>query len=453
MQIAAHLRQKIVRPGSALCLTVLSAFLLVACDPDVADPSSTSEYGSLYNGTTPPVLVGLGGSLIAGMQDGAVYERASANGFLNLMAQQMGITEFEYPKVPEPGAGFPRVRLHGFDAMGNPVTTRSTELTPPTNLDVPRAYNVLGVPGALVSDMMFEGDFSAHPNPFLALVARNPAFGASLVAQAAGLQPDVLVIWTGNNDVLLWANTGGDGSGGLAEPTAPEAFDALYNQLLDKVAELMPNTKVIVLNIPDVEAAPYFTTLPWNILPLDAATAAQLNAVPAYQALGISFQAGQNGPVYVNKTATGGIKQAAEGDLLLLTLPTDSLAAGWGTAVPIPDRYVLDAGEAQIVQTHIDAYNQSISAAVAKHANVTLYDANETFNRVNMQGYPMVGSSPLTSSFISGGIFSMDGIHPCSRGYGVVANELLAMINTKFNADLPLVQLPLLPAVYLDDVP
>ncbi len=453
MQIAAHLRQKFVRLSSALCLTTLGALLLFACDPDVADPSSTSEYGSLHSGANPPVLVGLGGSLIAGMQDGAVYERASANSFMSLMAQQMGITDFEYPEVPDPGAGLSRVRLHGFDAMGNPISTRRTELTPPSNLDLARAYNVLGVPGALLSDMMYEGDFTVHPNPFLAPVARNPAFGASLVAQAAGLQPDVLIIWTGNNDVLLWANTGGDGSGGLSEPTAPEAFDALYNQLLDKVAELMPNTKVIVLNIPDIPTAPFFTTLPWNILPLDAATASQLNAVPAYQTLGISFQAGQNGPVYVNTAATGGIKQATEGDLLLLTLPTDSLAAGWGSAVPIPDRYVLDAAETAIVQAHIDAYNQSISAAVAKHANVSLFDANAVFARINAQGYPMVGSSPLTSAFISGGIFSLDGIHPCSRGYGVVANELLTMINTTYDADLPLVQLPLLPAVYLDDIP
>jgi hypothetical protein len=40
-----------------------------------------------------------------------------------------------------------------------------------------------------------------------------------------------------------------------------------------------------------------------------------------------------------------------------------------------------------------------------------------------------VGGITLTSSFLNGGIFSYDGVHPNDIGYAVVANEFINVIN------------------------
>ncbi len=44
-----------------------------------------------------------------------------------------------------------------------------------------------------------------------------------------------------------------------------------------------------------------------------------------------------------------------------------------------------------------------------------------------------------TAKFVSGGAFSLDGVHLTGRGYGVIANEFITAINATYNSSLPLV--------------
>jgi hypothetical protein len=41
----------------------------------------------------------------------------------------------------------------------------------------------------------------------------------------------------------------------------------------------------------------------------------------------------------------------------------------------------------------------------------------------------------LTSAYVYGGAFSLDGIHPSPRGYALIANEFLNAINGKFGSN------------------
>jgi len=43
----------------------------------------------------------------------------------------------------------------------------------------------------------------------------------------------------------------------------------------------------------------------------------------------------------------------------------------------------------------------------------------------------------MNISYISGGTFSLDGIHPNPRGYAVVANEFIRVINATYNSNIP----------------
>ena len=43
----------------------------------------------------------------------------------------------------------------------------------------------------------------------------------------------------------------------------------------------------------------------------------------------------------------------------------------------------------------------------------------------------------MSSTFAQGGAFSLDGVHPTARGYAVVANEIMQVIEDAFGAQLP----------------
>jgi len=42
----------------------------------------------------------------------------------------------------------------------------------------------------------------------------------------------------------------------------------------------------------------------------------------------------------------------------------------------------------------------------------------------------------FTTEFIKGGFYSVDGIHPNSRGYAMIANEYMEVINASYGANL-----------------
>ena len=44
-----------------------------------------------------------------------------------------------------------------------------------------------------------------------------------------------------------------------------------------------------------------------------------------------------------------------------------------------------------------------------------------------------------TATFVTGGTFSLDGVHLTGRGYALIANEFLRVINQKYKSTLPMV--------------
>jgi len=50
-----------------------------------------------------------------------------------------------------------------------------------------------------------------------------------------------------------------------------------------------------------------------------------------------------------------------------------------------------------------------------------------------------VGGVTLTSEYATGGLFSLDGVHPSTIGYALIANELIKLMNKNFSWDIPLV--------------
>jgi lysophospholipase L1-like esterase len=67
-----------------------------------------------------------------------------------------------------------------------------------------------------------------------------------------------------------------------------------------------------------------------------------------------------------------------------------------------------------------------------------VFDAYTFLNNIKQHGMVVDGVS-VNSNYISGGLFSLDGVHLTPRGYSIVANEFIKAINAKYGSSIPLV--------------
>lgn len=278
--------------------------------------------------------------------------------------------------------------------------------------------------------------------------------------------------------------------------TDPTVFASVYNSLASTLAT--GGRKGVVANLPYINTLPFFTTVPANPLTVSVlgsgntavgnATVDALNSQlygPLKQAL-TAFGAGDRidllsktkaNPLLIKDetltnlsaqltaalTPTLGPTQAAffgnvfgqarqakvNQDFVLLTTraligaaPT-AANSGIGMAPPSPlnkfgityplqDAHVLIADEASKIRVATDAYNVTIQTA-ADANGLAFVDAKTVMERL-VNGGIRFGNYHVSASFVTGGIFSLDGIHPGARGYAMIANEFMKAINAKYGS-------------------
>ncbi|HKJ53658.1 MAG TPA: SGNH/GDSL hydrolase family protein, partial [Gammaproteobacteria bacterium] len=108
----------------------------------------------------------------------------------------------------------------------------------------------------------------------------------------------------------------------------------------------------------------------------------------------------------------------------------------WGISAPLLDSDVLIEDEVDEIEAARSVYNATIKAAADADPNLVLFDAAAKLNELNTTGI-LYGSGGVSSAFIQGGAFSADGVHPTARGYAVIANEIMKVIENGFGAELP----------------
>ena len=462
----------------SITLLAFAIFLASGC----TDKAPSGPTASLGNATVTK-YVAVGNSLTAGYQSGGLYESAQTYSYPNLIAQQLTqagatIGTFEQPLWPDPGTPDPsqptiasRLRII---SLNGPVIAQADEAVtaaaPPSAATLPRPYDNLGIPGIPLAGFMdTTGTYQSAPlGPGAILRWANPGspFPKSVFQQVVALQPDLITFWLGANDVLGYATSGGVSP---AAPTDPVIFNQLYTQAISSLHAALPNARIIVGNIPDVQTVPFFTTLGPLMAPA-IIIAHTLN--PAVQ--GLYYQKSTDANIGT------GLTSLTEGSAPLITLEGISYASLLGkstgkwyrdlsaetgiplsvlTASPIdttqpfgfdprnpwPNALVLDSGEQAIASNAIAQFNSTIATVAAANGAV-VFDAQALLTRLNAGGYNASGNL-LTSAYISGGAFSLDGVHPSDRGYGIIANEIIKLMNSKFGMSVPLVDINSLPGI------
>lgn len=495
-----------------------------SCEPEFETPVTDDGFYDSGDANLS-TFVAVGNSLTAGFADSALYITGQENSYPNILAEQFALAgggTFTQPLMSDNLGG---LKLNGtivaqnrfvlsVDEMGNPFPNilagdPTTEVT--TSATGP--FNNMGVPGAKSFHLVAPGYGTA--NPYFGRFQTSQS--ATVLGDAASLNPTFFSLWIGNNDILSYATSGGSGvdQTGNFDPstyggndiTDPNVFAGTYSALVDGLTA--GGAGGVLLNIPDVTSIPFFTTVPAAPLsPLNPAFGPQIPTLNAQFAplngafafLGVperSIVFSETSASFVvikdeslvdlsaqliqvliaggldQLTATllgtqyGQSRQATEQDLLVLTsssviasLNEDRLAeliglgvpaetAGQlsvnGVTFPLEDQWVLTTDEQASIATAAAAYNATIEG-LAMANGLGFVDARSALAQV-ANGGVAYDAGVLTDTFVTGGAFSLDGVHPTARGYAYTANLIIDEINATYNATIPKVNIGNFPTI------
>jgi len=340
-------------------------------------------------------------------------------------------------------------------------------------------------------------------NPYFVRFASSTQ--TSILADAVAQNPSFFSLMAGENDVLSYATSGGTGvdqtgntdvtTYGSDDITDPQVFASVYSQIV--TAMVGTGAGGVLTSVPDVTTIPFFTTVPFNPLTKallgsgdEATGTATINALnaqlygPLNQALTV-FGAGErinllsttadSNPLLIKdesltdlsvqltaafapslgaETAAfygsvfGQARQAKASDLVLLTTSSvigtapEGIPAPldkFGITYPLQDEHVLIPTEIMEIKTAQTKYNAAIEALAIANG-LAFADLNAFMTQLFNGGIPY-DAGTLTSVFVTGGAYSLDGIHATPRGYAAMANLIIDAVNQKYSSTVPKVNI------------
>lgn len=282
--------------------------------------------------------------------------------------------------------------------------------------------------------------------------------------------------------------------------TDPNIFAQVYSTITNNLTA--NGAKGVVATIPYVTSIPHFTTVPYNPLTTQAlggtAVVDQLNDLVgklkgALTYLGAGdriemFSTTAPNPLLIrdetlpnlsNQLAAifaqdpqlaplapilgqiyGQARHATKNDLFVLTtssvIGTTSTAAAItglpaqyqavfgkvGVTYPLEDRYTLIPQEQEDIRVATDAFNNTIKT-IASSKGLAVADMNAIMTQL-VSGIRVADGQIYTADYFKGlgnmnvVLFSLDGVHPNPRGYALVANEIIQVINKHYKSNIPL---------------
>ena len=375
--------------------------------------------------------------------------------------QNMGVPGAKSYNLMQPGYGIPDPAGY-LNGTKNPYFTRIAKSIPTSSI---------------VGDAI-----SQSPTFFSLWIGNNDVLG---YATSGGLGIDQ----KGNKDVKTYNQY---------DISDPDLVKEEIEKVIIAMTGSAKKPKGVIANIPSVTSIPYFTTVPYAPLsptnPSFAPMIDELNNTYAglnqiFDAVGASdrkivFSKTAASPVVIKDkdlpdlSATiiavltpkvgaaqatlfgmtyGQARQATAKDLLVLTsysvigkvdtnrvtqlmqLGLTQEEAGKlsvvGVSYPMADNYVLTEKETSKVETAVVKYNTAISDLATKY-NLALVDAYSEMKKLSSSSGIKYYGQTYTTTFVSGGAFSLDGVHLTGTGYAIVANMFADAINRKYQSTL-----------------
>jgi len=380
----------------------------------IASPGSANAAGNVsHSRLDTSTFVVLGEGLAAGMGDFSLYDETQRYSFPAQMAQQMGAS-FDQPLIQPPGIG---------DAIGfapwsaivpSPLQSTVFNQIPPapmSNLSVP-TFTVSDAVRLRPRQPLIDRASGKQTAANLILGLHGIAYGSrtlpTQLESAVTRRPTLALIELGYSEALEAA------VGGKQEHLPrPESFREDYSTIVRELRST--GAEVIALSIPDPTDTAHFATLPVaaSIVKLDLPLMIELWNLPADSLI----------------TANGLSEIAAQ-------LYAASVAPADNSIRPLRPGSVLPAEAAGHIQSGLHELNHVISEiAVAEGA--VFYDLHSFIEQIRNTGATVAGRT-LTGDYL-GGFYSLNGYYPGATGQALIANEILGLLNRKFGASFPLV--------------
>lgn len=503
-------------------ISLTLAFLVMACDQDVIDlqPPAITEDTSCETATAGNVsfskFVAVGNSFVAGFQAGALFTEGQNNSLAAILNKQFECagapSTFNQPSInseygfnifitPNPVIGISptplvlgRLLLQGASPKPTPQVSDNGAIPNPAinpsfiYTESKTELNNFGVQAIVLGQALIPqtGNWAgagSDPrfNPFYGRLAYPGTGTSTIIGDAAAAGGSFFLFWLGMDDFFLNAAFGGDVS--KAPITTTGAFQAQYTAAIGALLSSNPDLKGVVVNFPSIFVMPHFTSVVWNALPLDAATASGLTTSLAnnYNAFldgmvgatilsadeaakrKLAYSAGQNPILIADETLTdlspymtgpyAGLlpyaqaRQTTNADILPLSAGSvigtsigGDATKVYGVSVPLPDQYAIIPTESMAIEGARVSFNAAVKAtADANPDRLAFADVNKAFEDFLAAKAYVYNNVTLTPNINPPtGIYSEDGVHPNSRGYAFVSRTIIEAINSKFGSTVPL---------------
>jgi len=294
-----------------LTFIAIFSFIALSCeqesimkiDPAGASASTPSGKAGAADFTK---FSAIGGSYVAGFTDGTLYTNGQKNSLAAIIANQINYTRsgdaqatytFNQPDINSENGyinagddGIPTTADdNGRMYLGTSASTGETGLYfkqpgDPIAMGTPYAGDKIALNNFAFGNSILAhyistetgGPSDLHPlyNNFYARFGAGGS--ASPIAQFLGTAPSFWMAWLGASDFVGYAAKGGDAA--LAPKPDGATLSTYWGLALTSMISANQVAKGIVGTVPDILALPYFNFIVSNAIPLDAATAAALNA-------------------------------------------------------------------------------------------------------------------------------------------------------------------------------
>jgi hypothetical protein len=384
-------------------------------------------------------MVALGGGMTAGVRNGGLYRAGQMTAYPNLVARQMGITDFQTPLFAENEANGTGYLQLVDDGTQYPTWKEVNNIKATVKAgSPPELAKYTG--GSVHNYAMPGGGLSTSLNPFTGLgvneygrswrteqVYASRVIPISIYATKVSLadqvmsQPinfyileddcdDLISLIRDNYDITSWGSD-----------KANLGYAFLIDNLIQRMKEKSNATKGVVFTWPIISDLAYFNWYTIQDLKSKANSISIITSGPK------SYKLDENtNNVLFNPTS--------KVDALFR-----SLKKGDNISVTLENADVIDPWEFNNNTGGIRTYNNYIRAS-AKKAGLAIVDLEKIYGQIHSNTYVSSDGYKVDGG-TKGNFFSSDGVYPTAIGQAVIANEVIKSINATYKSTIPLINL------------
>ena len=296
--------------------------------------------------------------------------------------------------------------------------------------------------------------------------------------QIINKSPSLVLLWLGINDYLEYSMNGASNEEMFSQLSETRGhFQSLVTWLLSET-----DAKIIIGNLIPINDLPYFYLNQYNFIRLDNAKkgAAQsrynnYNSAVAKYNVGkpmsewrpmITFE--DNGSTlypqrvvvedktlvdasYADGTPLEKYRQLNENEMALFSITPQLVANGYGSSIPVSDNYYLSEKQIEKINEFVATFNQGLVSMVQNWdpERLVLVDIKSEIAKIAQTGridswgfyeseeFVFFDGVPVEAGIDKYSIYSLDAVHFNQRGNAFIANEFIKVLNQKFGADIP----------------